>query len=284
LGPAELCQLLNSTPLGEVISESRLKRHRTRAGLRIGDGRNVDLLRYTAWLLQARHAPKPQPASRISDGVDLAEAAIGAAALGSSWEQLKGHGQKLTSKQEAVIAALLTEPTYAAAAKKAGIGETTLYRWLHLPSFREAYRQARRELVEAAIGRIQAGSGQAVEALLHITRQGRRDGDRVRAAVALLDLASRGLHEASLLHSETSTAGSGSMSVSDLVALLGNRLRQLDSSEVPAAEKARLTATLSDALLRAIGVDVIDKRLEAVQTVLLDRKAVSKETRARRRW
>jgi hypothetical protein len=48
-------------------------------------------------------------------------------------------------------------------------------------------------------------------------------------------------------------------------------------------EKARLTASLSDALLRAIGVDVIDKRLEAVQTVLLDRKAIREETRERRR-
>jgi hypothetical protein len=33
-----------------------------------------------------------------------------------------------------------------------------------------------------------------------------------------------------------------------------------------------LTATLADALLRAIGVDVLDKRLEALQAVLLGRK------------
>jgi len=32
-----------------------------RAGLRIGDGRHVDLLHYVAWLLQFRHAPKPTP-------------------------------------------------------------------------------------------------------------------------------------------------------------------------------------------------------------------------------
>src|SRR5438132_9319517 len=46
------------------------------------------------------------------------------------------------------------------------VGETTLYRWLQLPGFRAAYRQARRELVDGAIGRIQAGTGVAVEALL----------------------------------------------------------------------------------------------------------------------
>ena len=37
LRPTELARLLNSTPLGEVISERQLHRHRTRAGFRIGD-------------------------------------------------------------------------------------------------------------------------------------------------------------------------------------------------------------------------------------------------------
>jgi hypothetical protein len=50
--------MLNSTPLGEVINERQLHRHRTRAGNRIGDGRFVDLLRYVAWLIQIRHAPR----------------------------------------------------------------------------------------------------------------------------------------------------------------------------------------------------------------------------------
>lgn len=61
LRPSELCRLLNSTPLGEVINERQLLRHRTRAGMRIGDGRFVDLLRYVAWLIDVRHAPKPEP-------------------------------------------------------------------------------------------------------------------------------------------------------------------------------------------------------------------------------
>ncbi|MCC6909432.1 MAG: phage terminase large subunit family protein [Phycisphaerales bacterium] len=56
LRPSEICRLLNSTPLGEVISERQLHRHRSRAGYRIGDGKTVDLLRYTAWLVAERHA------------------------------------------------------------------------------------------------------------------------------------------------------------------------------------------------------------------------------------
>jgi hypothetical protein len=56
-----LCRLLNSTPLGEVINERQLHRHRVRAGLRIGDARHVDLLRYVAWLIELRHTPRPEP-------------------------------------------------------------------------------------------------------------------------------------------------------------------------------------------------------------------------------
>ncbi|MCA9253131.1 MAG: phage terminase large subunit family protein [Phycisphaerales bacterium] len=50
LRPTELVRLLNSTALGEVISERQLHRHRARAGFRVGDGRTLDLLRYAAWL------------------------------------------------------------------------------------------------------------------------------------------------------------------------------------------------------------------------------------------
>jgi hypothetical protein len=61
LKPAELARMLNSTPLGEVVSERQLYRHRTRAGFRIGDGRTIDLLKYVAWLVHERHRPRPQP-------------------------------------------------------------------------------------------------------------------------------------------------------------------------------------------------------------------------------
>src|SRR5687767_11601272 len=61
--PSDVCRLLNSTPLGEVINERQLFRHRTRAGLNIGDGATIDLLRYVAWLVWIRHAPKAEPES-----------------------------------------------------------------------------------------------------------------------------------------------------------------------------------------------------------------------------
>jgi hypothetical protein len=72
---------------------------------------------------------------------------------------------KLNRKQESLIAALLTEPTHAAAAVKAGVSEATLHRWLHLQEFQAAYRRARRDIVEAAVGRLQQTAAKAVEAL-----------------------------------------------------------------------------------------------------------------------
>jgi hypothetical protein len=62
------------------------------------------------------------------------------------------------------------------------------------------------------------------------------------------------------------------MGTADVVQLLAERLRQVEAAELPTGEKSRLTAALADALLRAIGVDVIDKRLEALEVVLRGRK------------
>src|SRR5687767_3167651 len=90
--PSELCRLLNSTALGEVISEQQLHRHRTRAGLRIGDGRHVDLVRYVAWLAHLRHTPKQAREMTPDPMLGLLEAAAGAAVLGSE-RQLQSHGQ-----------------------------------------------------------------------------------------------------------------------------------------------------------------------------------------------
>jgi hypothetical protein len=43
-------------------------------------------------------------------------------------------------------------------------------------------------------------------------------------------------------------------------------------SELPTAEKARLTIALGDALSRAINLDDLEKRLEALEQVITERK------------
>jgi hypothetical protein len=66
-----MCRLLNSTSLGEVITERQLYRHRTRAGFRIGDNKSVDLYRYVGWLVAERHAVRSEVGGRGYD--DLKE-------------------------------------------------------------------------------------------------------------------------------------------------------------------------------------------------------------------
>jgi hypothetical protein len=76
-----------------------------------------------------------------------------------------GQGGKRERQQELAIAALLAEPTIAAAATRAGISESALLRWMAEPEFKGRYRAARRQVVEGAIGRLQAAATQAVDAL-----------------------------------------------------------------------------------------------------------------------
>ena len=102
-----------------------------------------------------------------------------------------GHGEKLTRKQELAIAALLSSPTIEAAAVQAGVAVATLRRWLKDAPFIVEYRTARRQVVEAAVGRLQQASGNAVEALSRNLNCGNA-GNEIRAALGVLDQAYRG--------------------------------------------------------------------------------------------
>src|SRR5947209_8006266 len=93
---------------------------------------------------------------------------------------------KLNRKQELLIAALLTEPTHAAAAVKAGVSEATLHRWLRIPEFQSSYRKARRDVVEVALGSIQQSTSKAVAALERNLACG-HPGSEIRAALGILD-------------------------------------------------------------------------------------------------
>ena len=103
-----------------------------------------------------------------------------------------GHGEKLTRKHEEAITALLGQPTIGDAAKQVGIGEATMRRWMKLEDFLAAYRAARRQAVENAIGQLQAAAGKAVETLVSCL-EAEGDSLRLRAAVAILDQANRGM-------------------------------------------------------------------------------------------
>ncbi len=102
---------------------------------------------------------------------------------------MKGHGEKLTRKQEVAIAALLLEPTISEAAKSAGIGETTLWRWLQMESFQVAYANAKKEAVSQAIARLQRITTKAVDALEDVMADIEAPaGSRVTAARVVLEM------------------------------------------------------------------------------------------------
>ncbi len=105
---------------------------------------------------------------------------------------MKGHGEKLSRKQEEAIAALLTEATVTAAAERVGVAEVTLWRWLKRDEFLAAYRAARREVVEKATAQLQQGSWAAATTLLKLLAAS-SESVRLRAATAILDQANKGL-------------------------------------------------------------------------------------------
>jgi transposase-like protein len=79
-----------------------------------------------------------------------------------------GHGTKFGRKKEAAIAALLTQRNVEEAARSAGIGTQTLYRWMREPKFDTAYRKAKRAVYGQAIARLQQGSSAAAMTMLKI--------------------------------------------------------------------------------------------------------------------
>ena len=97
-----------------------------------------------------------------------------------------GHGSKQSQLEGAALAALLTESTIALAAKNVGISESTLLRWLAEPAFKARYRDARRQVVEATIGRLQQGASEAVDALTRNLKCG-TPAVEVGAAKAMLE-------------------------------------------------------------------------------------------------
>src|ERR1700675_962814 len=100
---------------------------------------------------------------------------------------MTGYGEKFGCKKEDAIAALLSQRSVEDAARAAGISTKTLLRWLQMPEFQVAYRQARREAFGQATARLQQASGAAVSTLLKVmVDQNTPASTKVRAAAHAL--------------------------------------------------------------------------------------------------
>jgi hypothetical protein len=101
---------------------------------------------------------------------------------------------KLGPKKEEAILALLSQRNIEEAARKTGIGERTLYRWMKEPAFEAAYREARRAAFSQSSARLQQMSTAAVTTLGKIMVDPNAPAaSRVRAADSVLDHARRAI-------------------------------------------------------------------------------------------
>lgn len=102
---------------------------------------------------------------------------------------MSGHGEKLSRKQEQAISGLLATPTVSEAASAAGVGESTLRRWMKDDGFAEEYRIARRQSVAAALSNLSRIGSQAVRTLEEVMSDtNATPSSRVSAAKAALDV------------------------------------------------------------------------------------------------
>ena len=107
---------------------------------------------------------------------------------------MAARGSTLGRKQEAVIAALLTQRNVEEAAHAVGIGTRTLLRWMKLPEFQAAYREARRTAFGQAVARLQQGTSAAATTLLKtMIDPGTPASVRVRAAEAIFNHAAKAI-------------------------------------------------------------------------------------------
>jgi hypothetical protein len=101
-----------------------------------------------------------------------------------------GHGPRFEQKMEPAIAALLSHRNVEDAARAVGISVNTLRRWMQVPEFQAACREARRKILSQAIGQLQNAAGVAAKTVLKIMVDPTVPaGVRLRAAEVVLEQA-----------------------------------------------------------------------------------------------
>lgn len=94
-----------------------------------------------------------------------------------------GHGAKSEIIRERAVLALLSEATVGAAARRCGVNEKTLRRWVAEDhAFQRELATARKAMYEAGMARVQALAGEAVSTL--VTLMGRASPPAVRLGAA----------------------------------------------------------------------------------------------------
>ena len=96
----------------------------------------------------------------------------------------------MNTRKQRALAALIRSPTREQAAKAAGVGVSTLRRWMiDDPEFRNAYRIMLTEIVQDAAAQSKQTLKAALDTITEIMEHGNSDLVRLRAATAAIDAA-----------------------------------------------------------------------------------------------
>ena len=107
---------------------------------------------------------------------------------------MTGHGAKFGRKKEEALVALLSHRNLEEAARSVGIDPKTLLRWLQVPEFRTAYREARRAAYLQSVARLQQASSAAATTILKLMLDPKTPASvRVRAAECVMNHATKAI-------------------------------------------------------------------------------------------
>jgi hypothetical protein len=102
---------------------------------------------------------------------------------------ITGHDDTgLTPTQELAAEAIAAGEYEYIAARRAGVNDRTIRRWLSNPAFTRHVKYLRSRSTDRVVGRLAAMSGEAMETMYRIMREAPRISDRLRAAEDILDM------------------------------------------------------------------------------------------------
>ena len=113
---------------------------------------------------------------------------------GTGWQAMAESRAKLGRKKEESILALLSNRSIEEAARIAGVGVRSLYRWMKEPEFDAAFREAKRASFSQSIARLHQMTSAAVSTLGKVMIDPKTPpSTRVRAADSILDHAAKAI-------------------------------------------------------------------------------------------
>lgn len=113
---------------------------------------------------------------------------------------MKGHGSKFHRKMYPAIAALLKCSTVEEAARAVGISPNTLSKWMKIPEFMDAYREATHSDFSQSMSRLRQATLAAVTTVLkNMVDPKTPPAGRQRAAEYVIDRAAKAIEAEDLL-------------------------------------------------------------------------------------